>query len=248
MFLDIKSVGNIRDLGGIKTKDGKIIKSKCLLRSGDLHNLSKSDKKILYEDYNLKLIIDFRSSKSFLTKKDILEKDTIYKHIHVLDELETTSYSRKIKHPKEFFIHVYESLAVCPEAAIAYQNFFRWIINNKEGAILYHCTSGKDRTGIATSLLLHILGCDKETIYKEYLLSNEYTMPLYVEALSKVENITKYDQEYYETFYICKKEFIDAYFEAIDKNFGSLDQYLYKYIKISDDDIITLKEKFLREP
>ena len=104
MFLDFKSVENIRDLGGIKTRDGFIVKSHLLLRSADLHKLSKDELEILKKDYNLKVVIDFRSTNSSRVRKDLLDDSIIYHHTFVLKELENHSYHQDIKvTPDEFF-------------------------------------------------------------------------------------------------------------------------------------------------
>jgi protein-tyrosine phosphatase len=71
MFIPLNSVENIRDLGGIKTSDGKTIKYKKLLRSADLHRLTKDELVILKEQYDLKEVLDFRSTRSFVNLKKI---------------------------------------------------------------------------------------------------------------------------------------------------------------------------------
>ena len=64
MFLNFKTVRNIRDLGGISNKEGKFIKNKLLLRGGDLASISQDEFNILINEYNLKTVIDFRSKNS----------------------------------------------------------------------------------------------------------------------------------------------------------------------------------------
>ena len=60
-----------------------------------------------------------------------------------------------------------------PEDGIAmFRGFFKELLDADGGAVLWHCVSGKDRTGNATMLLLTVLGVDKETIIEDFLLTN----------------------------------------------------------------------------
>ncbi|NLB40031.1 MAG: tyrosine-protein phosphatase, partial [Erysipelotrichaceae bacterium] len=169
MFLNFKTIDNIRDLGGIKTADGHTIVLGRLLRSSDLHKLSAKELDILKNKYNLRVVIDFRSTNSSIHRRDLIDDTIKYYHKYTLKFLETNSYNQEITvDPDEFFMGVYRSLALQEEAMEAYRKFFRIVIENDEGAILWHCTSGKDRTGIAAALFLRILGCDMETIYQQH--------------------------------------------------------------------------------
>ena len=51
-----------------------------------------------------------------------------------------------------------------------YRKFFEILLRHEEGALLYHCTMGKDRVGTATALILSALGVPRETIYADYLI------------------------------------------------------------------------------
>ena len=56
-----------------------------------------------------------------------------------------------------------------------YKRFFEILINRQAAPLLFHCSAGKDRTGIAAALLLSALGVDKETVMQDYLLSANMT-------------------------------------------------------------------------
>jgi protein-tyrosine phosphatase len=247
MFIPLNSVENIRDLGGIKTSDGKTIKYKKLLRSADLHRLTKDELVILKEQYDLKEVLDFRSTRSFVAKKDLLDESIEYHHILVLKELEKVSYIYgKINDtPDEFFKHIYRSLALQEEAIETWRKFFNYVLKNDDGAILYHCTSGKDRTGIATIILLYVLGCSKETIIEEHMRTNEYTKPQFDSYLKNHPNCTKSEYDYYEDLYVTKLMFLDEYFRVINNQYGSFDNYIKNALKISDADRVLLRKKYL---
>lgn len=247
MFIPLKSVENIRDLGGIKTDDGKTIKYKKLLRSADLHRLTKAELAILKEQYNLKTVLDFRSTRSSTIKKDLIDDSIEYHHILVLNELEKVSYvyGKISVSPDEFFKHIYRSLALEEKAIDTWRTFLDLVLKNNDGAILYHCTSGKDRTGIATILILYILGCSIETILTEHLRTNEYTKVQFEDYLKSHPNCSKEEYDYYEDLYIAKKEFLDEYIRVINEKYGSFDRYLKEALKIDDDSKRKFREKYL---
>ena len=161
MFINFKSVENIRDLGGIKTIDGHIIKPRLLLRSADLHNLTSDELSVFKEKYNLKVVVDFRSTKSSTLKKDKIDSSVEYHHIFALKELEKHSYTKDITcTPDEFFLNVYHSLAVKEEAINTYKKFLGFVLDCKSGAILYHCTSGNGNCNYLTSIYSWLLKRD----------------------------------------------------------------------------------------
>lgn len=246
MFLKFKTIDNIRDLGGIKTEDGHTIVLGRLLRSSDLHKLSAKELDILKNKYNLRVVIDFRSTNSSIHRKDLIDDTIKYYHKYTLKFLETNSYNQDITvDPDEFFMGVYRSLALQEEAIEAYRKFFRIVIENDEGAILWHCTSGKDRTGIAAALLLRILGCDMETIYQQHFRTNEITLPILDEKLKTVDPSDKKQIKYYEAYYIAKKDYIDEYFKAVNSKYGSLDEYIQNQLKVSEFDQQVLRTRYL---
>lgn len=246
MFLKFTTIDNIRDLGGVKTADGRVIVAKRLLRSSDLHRLSPQELAILKDEYHLKVVVDFRSTNSTIARKDQIDSSIKYYHKYTLEFLENNSYNRDITiDPDDFFKGVYRSLALQKEAIEAYAKFFRILIANNQGAILWHCTSGKDRTGIASALLLYILGCDMETIYHEHFRTNEVTLPMLETKLREINPNDVDSIKYYQAYYVAKKEFIDEYFHAIIEHYVSLDDYIEKQIKVSKMEKDILRERYL---
>lgn len=82
----LQSLSNTRDLGALMTEDGRHIIPRKLLRSGDLYHTSLGDKEILANDYNLKTVIDLRTTAEREQKPDTIMAGVEYYHIPVLDE------------------------------------------------------------------------------------------------------------------------------------------------------------------
>jgi protein-tyrosine phosphatase len=108
------------------------------------------------------------------------------------------------------------------EAIPRYRVLFSLLSDPDKTPILFHCSAGKDRTGLAAALILHALGADKETIMEDYLASTEYLHP-YCEVYSK----TKPHKKAYMT---VKKEYLLTAFSVLE-SYGGMDKYLVNELK-----------------
>lgn len=105
--------------------------------------------------------------------------------------------------------------------------------------VLYHCTAGKDRTGIITALILTILKFDKSTIYNEYLLSNNFRKDLVRKRLHLAATLhflyPKMDLKVLEKLSWIESRYLKAAFDEIDKKYGSTDVYIQQVLGISEN-------------
>jgi protein-tyrosine phosphatase len=90
--------------------------------------------------------------------------------------------------------------------------------------LLYHCTAGKDRTGMASALILYALGMDDTTVMDDYLTSNQY-----IEA--KFEKYVKAAPQLKDMF-LVKASFLQSGLDAIKKNYGNVDDFLTKNLGV----------------
>ena len=192
--LNIGSLINARDLHGVKNRKGKTIKKNSLYRSDALFKISSEDMRRLKEENNLKEIIDFRG-------EDEINEHTVdpsvdgVKHIYlplnngirnqVTREHKEHSDNKEVEGIINFFYYLDEKADITYATEKLYRQFVSNEIGVKnlsnflnevlscDGLLIYHCTDGKDRTGVATYLLLKILDFDDETIFYDYLLTNE---------------------------------------------------------------------------
>ena len=192
--LNIGSLINARDLHGLKNRKGKTIKKNSLYRSDALFKISSEDMRRLKEENNLKEIIDFRG-------EDEINEHTVdpsvdgVKHIYlplnngirnqVTREHKEHSDNKEVEGIINFFYYLDEKADITYATEKLYRQFVSNEIGVKnlsnflnevlscDGLLIYHCTDGKDRTGVATYLLLKILDFDDETIFYDYLLTNE---------------------------------------------------------------------------
>ena len=180
---------NARDLGGIITENGRRIKKKRILRSGNLSLITENDIKLLKE-YNLRLVIDMRTKTVIDNAQNVKIAGVKYVHVPIVKELDLkpvpSEEYKKRSHSEvlldfnlgfngkgiEWMRSFYSDL-ISPYGMGQYRLFLDLLKQNTEGSVLFHCTAGKDRTGTGAILLLTLLGVDRKTILQDYLETNE---------------------------------------------------------------------------
>ncbi|MET3536337.1 tyrosine-protein phosphatase [Chryseobacterium limigenitum] len=242
--IKIKKVNNFRTVKNIKNSEGKILKEGKFYRSGNLYKLKNSSFNEL-EKLGIKEIIDLRNAKEIGDKPDNLPENIVYKKYSAFeDQGDQLSQAKKL---------VLKGKVNASDADKRMLDFYReYVTENPEiikkiineilesdQPILYHCTAGKDRTGIITALILSILKFDKETIYNDYLLSNNYREKLILKRLHLADNLhfiyPKMDLKVLEKLSWIESNYLDAAFDEIDKKYGSIDFYIQNVLQISED-------------
>ncbi|MDR6923496.1 tyrosine-protein phosphatase [Chryseobacterium sp. 2987] len=249
----IKKVVNFRTTGNIKNTEGRTLKQGLLYRSGHLHKLKKNSFEQL-KKLGIKDVIDLRNSKEIAQKPDHLPDEIIYKNYSAFeDEGDQLDQAKKLvlkgkvngsdadKRMMDFYK---EYVTENPE-------IIRKIITEimeSDQPVLYHCTAGKDRTGIVSALILTILKFDKQTIYNEYLLSNNYRKSLVRKRLDLAYTLhflyPKMDIQVLEKLSWVEKRYLDSAFDQINKKYGSTDVYIKEVLGISEDKRKKYIEKF----
>ena len=118
-----------------------------------------------------------------------------------------------------------------------FAQFFGHLLESNEPTV-FHCTAGKDRTGMAAALLLHALGASPEEVMRDYLLTNERL---------KMPEISRYTlgPEAAAVLWRVQPAFLEAAFEAADQDYGGLDPYLREGLGLGEPEMERLKELYL---
>lgn len=245
---------NVRDLGGYKTEDGKTIKPHRLIRSAELYTITGNDIAKLKKTYQLKQIVDFRTDSEVDKKPDppIQNVKNIYDSV-MKDNGASTSTEDLIKslskmdNPESFLIEANKSFVTDENSRKAYKKFFDILLENKEGAVLWHCTAGKDRAGFGTALVLSALGVPKDKVMEDYLLSNKYRADENEKAVQAILAETKNQQaaDGMKAVMEVRESYLNAAFDEIDKKYGSLEPFLKEGLGLTKSDINKLKSMYL---
>jgi Protein tyrosine/serine phosphatase len=105
--------------------------------------------------------------------------------------------------------------------------FFQTLANPANAPLLFNCSAGKDRTGIAAALVLSTLGVDRETVFTDYLLSEVHLKEKYK---SQIE-----EDPASEPFFTVQRNFLEAAFDEIDTRYGGMESYLRKQLKVDTE-------------
>lgn len=255
-LLDIQGGFNFRDLGGYPTKDGQVIKMHKVVRSGKLNMLKTSDLNYL-NGYGVRVDIDFRSSDEQHDCPDKVPPLARYVNDPVFQEDETNSTAKDQMRKEAFktdpttgyhdMLHSYKDIVTNPTAHHAYRVFFDELLaNNKDDdVVLFHCTAGKDRTGMGAVYLLSILGVPEEIIRKDYLSSNRY---LRINQQQKQEMYHDFGPTFLkniESITHVYDEYLDTALDIIKAEAGDVVNYLEKVIKVTPEQQRDLKKIYL---
>lgn len=114
-------------------------------------------------------------------------------------------------------------------------------MKDDDGAVLWHCTQGKDRAGCASALLLAALGADRQLIMKDFILSRDNYQPL----VDKIPAQTEAQKNVLNTLVSANPVIFEAALDSLDHRYGSLDNYLRDVLGITDSMKIILRKRYL---
>ena len=219
------------------------MKTGLLFRSDVLYHLNPKEKALL-RDNNIKVIIDLRGKDEVEHLKDTNIKAIKFINLPLLPEKKEDEPSPivTIKHMTlPDMAYAYRQL-VGRDIKDSWSKIFNILLENKSGPVLFHCSAGKDRTGVVTAVILTALGIDKEIIYQDYLLTNE--KPLYYKKMAL--EMDPESREIFLEYFQAKKEYLDAAFDEINKIYGSFDNFLLETCLIDNNKLAILKDKYLK--
>ncbi len=208
-------IQNLRDLGGLKTSDGRTIKKGCFVRSANLSEAEKSD--IL----NIATVIDLRTDKEREEAPD-QSFDAEYLAMPIFNEM-TAGISHEIGSESQGLPDMKKLYAwLVKDHKEEFKKVLETIMNHNfsKGAILWHCTEGKDRCGLTTALILEMLGVNREIILEDYLKTNEVNLP---KAKAMREQVKKVRGEVFAEsiyqIYIADESYLQSAWNVMGDNY-----------------------------
>ena len=229
------------------SKEGKIIPSGIFIRSGNLANIKFSDKFQLKHKYKIKTIIDLRTEKEVAEKPDKKIRGIKYLNYSLINQsAEGITHEKDRQHSNNLqgLERMYEQIVLDDFAIDSLKKIFKVLTDINNFPILFHCSVGKDRTGIVTLFLLSLLDVERSKIDKDYLESNVICIPeserVYERVLEKTMNHTLANK--IRLTHIVDIKYLDAAVNAINEKFGSVDNYIKDVIGITDEEKNIFKE------
>ncbi len=166
---------NFRDLGGYETRDGGRIRWQTLYRSDSLHRLTPADE-VLFQSLAIRTVIDLRSGTEVEDhgRFQVSGGGTAWHHAPMLDNVKLrvpaegeAAPARDVRAAANPYVYIVDEFGTSIAATIK--------LLAVDGALpaVFHCMSGKDRTGIVTALVLDLLGVPEDAIATDYALTEE---------------------------------------------------------------------------
>ena len=168
-------IQNKRDLGGLKTRDGKTIRTGMLVRSALLAQAEEHDLDGVATVIDLRTIAERDEMPDQACGREYLPIPIFEK---VNESIDGVSHEQK------------KEQSLIPDMAVLYgimmnqyADSFRRVLtavlehDYSRGAVLWHCSEGKDRCGMTAALVLEALGVDRDTIMEDYLKTNLVNRP-----------------------------------------------------------------------
>lgn len=233
-------IANLRDLGGIKTASGKTIKYGCFVRSA---NLSQAEDKDLA---GISEIIDLRTTRERNEIPDLVHGRSslaipIFDEVKrgVSHERETEAKPERKGPPDMGTLYKW----MIQDHAESFGKVLSAIMNHdySTGAVLWHCTEGKDRCGLTTALLLEILGVDRSVIMEDYLKTNIVNIPKAENLREKIraERGDEFAESIYRAF-IADPAYLEGAWSSIDSN-----PHFFEQLGISEEEIARFRAQVL---
>lgn len=249
-------VPNLRDLGGMEGADGRKIRKGLLFRSEQLFRASEKDVAAL-ETLPLRKIIDFRNPKEAGEKPDPSVCGSEYIHLSIIDDSTLLSWEKDKSEqgrqqmeaanndPQAGILgmcELYRNFVRMPYSRAQYTRFLQEVLDTEDGAVLWHCTLGKDRCGWGSALVQAVLGVSREAILEDYLYTNECLkdeiagMMEMLRKLSKQTNLANAGSALVE----AREEYLLAALDEVEKQYGSMEVFLEKGLGVDK----SMRERF----
>jgi len=255
-IVGLETLNNGRDLGGYVTADGQyqIVYGK-LLRTAKLADATDADIALLSSNYDIEKVIDLRMLPERLSKPDKkipgaqtynISTQTI-PNIFAITGEDWLMMLRAIKSGvmDTYMTAMYRQLISDPLAIRGTQKFFKEVLS-ADGAVLWHCTSGKDRTGIEAYLLMCALGVSEDVARAEYLNTNVMMADEMKASYDKAYKYThsKWIASEFRQYEGVSESWLDVALTVIDR-YGGVDAYLRNVIGLTDADFAQLQDMYL---
>ena len=256
--LGIPSIPNLRDVGGYTTQDGYVVQRGVAYRSNQLNPVAPDDMKKLAA-LGLKNDFDLRAAGEREAKPDQLPAGVKNVWLNVLADAKDTNpaeVEEMLHDPKGAnaalgngkgaakFMDAYRQFITLPSAKAAFRQLFIELGEKNQLPSLFHCTTGKDRSGWAAAALLTLLGVPEGKVFEDYLRSNEYILPAYKQAIDGFV-AEGGDPSIPQDLLGVKTEYLQSSFDEVKTRYGSIDEYFEKGLGIDDAGRQQLRDRFL---
>lgn len=256
--IPLHSAPNLRDLGGLRTVGG-VVRSGAVYRSATLARLQGDDLES-FRRLGITTVYDLRTAGERGASPDQLPEGVKLVALDVLADSTTdvaAGVGQLAGDPAALAASLgdgrgaalmrdsYRNIVSLPSALSAYRSFYFDLIDPaRSGAALFHCTTGKDRTGWAAASLLLLLGVSEEDVRADYLETNADLLPALQPLLAAAAE-KGVDTQLLLPVLGVRGEYLDAAMDEARSRFGSIEGYATVGLGLNASDLDALRRRFV---
>jgi protein-tyrosine phosphatase len=248
--IPLEGAVNFRDIGGYQTTDGRQVRWGRVFRSDGLTRLTGPDLAVLSR-LGVRYVFDFRTAAEAADAPNRLPEAPPVAYHNLPVSHGKFDFVQAVKRLKagdtswltpDFMINGY--LGSLSLHGATWGRVIRHIAGATNGATVYHCTGGKDRTGACTALILLVLGVPEETVIADHQLSNHFI----AEMLPRINQMLAaygVNPDILMPYLTAPRECITAFLETLRAQFGSAAAYLQEKGAVSPETLDQLRQTLL---
>lgn len=239
--LGLASDPNLRDVGGYRTIDGQWVRMGVVYRSQAL-SLSAADLAVV-DTLGVTADYDLRTTAEIAQAPDVVPAGATYTNLNVLANVSLTPTLTSPTAAEQYMQAMEQDFVTDATARAAFGELLTGIADS-DGAVLYHCTAGKDRTGWATAVLLTLLGVPQDTVMQDYLLSNTYYFDSPA-VQAELKSMPAAEAAVYTPVLQVQASYLQAGLAQVTASYGSMYNYAVHGLGLSPQTIAKLRAKLL---
>ncbi len=259
--LPFGDLNNTRDLADLSAAGAPRVIGKRLIRSGALTGASRRTLDGLRYGCKVHTVIDLRTGTEREHEPEPAYPGFRFVHLPLLgddffgiarDRYSVEAWFRMFDSssdpPEEIFYEMYRRLVFDRRSVECWRRFFEILLANREGAVLWHCSAGKDRAGIAAMLTLLALGFPREAVIFDYMRTAVFTREE-IDAVTADVNARTRDPRAREAAAVLmetRRVYPERLFETMDSRYGGPEAFFGQEGILSAEERRCLRRMYLK--
>ncbi len=247
---------NTRDLGGLPAANGKTIRPKTFYRAAALYQVTPADEEKLVNVCKVAYDIDLRIEKELKSQPDPRIEGIDYRHYQLREDV-MEAFQRKrgesigkaisrIPSMPQMYINMVSKENSLEALRKIFRLFFNEVVPGEKAA-LFHCSEGKDRTGIVAALIEDLVGVPRDIMLEDYMLSNEAFVARNKKYYFGTRLImSKKRADSFRNTYQANEFMLTDMFDYIEKTYGGTESFFQNTLGFTAEEIEAFKNKILQ--
>jgi protein-tyrosine phosphatase len=249
---------NLRDVGGYVTRDGARVRTGLVYRSMALDRLEGPDA-AAFAALGVRTVYDLRTAHERTSAPDRLPPGTAYVVADVIGDKVVGSPAHMLTlladpdvaqqalgggRGRAMWIEHYRDFVLLDSARAAYAKVFRGIASGSRRPVLFHCSTGKDRTGWAAAALLLLLDVPHARVMEDFLVSARYIVPVLEPFLASFA-ARGGDAELIRSIFATVPGYLEASLDEVRRHYGGIEGYFADGLGIDAEPQALIREALL---